>query len=108
LTACVASHPPAALDCTGRAVALTLQYTGPTINGPTVVQIKDSSGSSVTYNLPNLNTGDILIKASENGFSIDATAHRGTQLGSQTRVTINASYEVLNTSCSCRDNPETN
>ena len=98
MTACVATNPPAALDCKGDAVALTLQYTGPTINAPTVVQIKGSSGSSVTYNLPNLNTGDILIKASENGFSIDATAHRDTQLGAQTRVTINSSCEVLRTS----------
>jgi hypothetical protein len=108
-SACVETKPPPVPDCTGSAVALTLQYTGPAINSPTVVQIRGSGGSSVTYNLPRLNPGDILTMASENGFSIDATAHRESKLGSQTRVTINSSSEVLNTGCSsCEDDSETN
>ncbi len=46
--------------------------------------------------------------ASENGFTIDATAHGASKLGAQTTVTIDSSYEILHTSCSCRANPETN
>jgi hypothetical protein len=107
-TACVVNNAPAVESCTGGAVALTLQYTGPAIDGPTVVRITGSAGPTVTYNLPSLHSGDILTSPGENGFSIDATAHRASKLGAQTRVDINTSYEVLHTSCSCKASPETN
>jgi hypothetical protein len=86
---------------------LTLQYTGQAISGPATVVITGGS-SSVTYNLPNLSPGDVLTSGAENGFSIDATAHGQSRLGSRTTVTINGALEVLHTSCSCRDTPETN
>src|SRR5439155_1329547 len=79
-TACVA--PPPGPGCTGGAIALTLKYTGPTISGPTTVTVKGSSGATTTYTLASLNNGDVLTKTSENGFTIDATAHGQSKLGS--------------------------
>jgi hypothetical protein len=96
------------LPCTGGAIAFTVQYTGPAIAQPTTVVITGSSGASATYNLPSLNPGDVLASAAENGFSIDATAHGQDKLGSRTNITINGALEILHTSCSCRDTPETN
>ena len=100
LEGCVIKPPPPVSACTGGAIALTLMYSGPSIAGPTTVQIIGGS-SSVSYNLPGLSNGDILSNPSENGFSIDATAHNQTKLGSQTRVIINGVTEILHTSCSC-------
>jgi hypothetical protein len=108
-SATVASRPPPtqSLPCTGGAIALTLQYTGPAISGATTVQITGGS-SSATYTLPSLSPGTILTSAAENGFTIDATAHGQTRLGARTEVRINGVLEILHTSCSCRDTPETN
>src|SRR5207244_287385 len=107
-TACAAAAPPPSAGCTGGAIALTLKYTGQPISGATTVTVTGSSGASATYNLPSLNSGDVLTSASENGFSIDATAHGQSKLGSKTTVTINGVSEVLHTSCSCKATPETN
>ncbi|TMA85890.1 MAG: hypothetical protein E6J77_11550, partial [Deltaproteobacteria bacterium] len=106
-TACAAPAPPPAAGCTGGAIALTLKYTGATISGATTVTVTGSSGASVTYDLPSLTNGDVLSQASENGFTIDATAH-GKSLGAKTTVTINGVVEVLHTSCSCKATPDTN
>jgi len=106
-TACV-TPAASASGCTGGAIALTMKYTGTSIPGPTTVKVTGSSGASVTYSLPSLNNGDILTMASENGFTIDATAHGQSKLGAQTTATINGVSEVLHTSCSCRATPETN
>jgi len=106
-TACAAPAPPPAAGCTGGAIALTLEYTGATISGATTVTVTGSSGASVTYDLPSLTNGDVLSQASENGFTIDATAH-GKSLGAKTTVTINGVVEVLHTSCSCKATPDTN
>jgi hypothetical protein len=100
--------PPVVADCTGGAVALTLKYTGETINAPTVVQIQGSSTSVVTYNLPALVNGTILTSPAQNGFTIDAMALGQSRLGSRTTVFIDSSFEILHTSCSCTANPETN
>src|SRR5437667_156050 len=107
-TACVAAAAPPGAGCTGGAIALTLKYTGPSISGPTTVTVTGASRASVTYSLASLNNGDILTQASENDFTIDATAHGQSKLGSKTTVTINGDSEVLHTSCSCRATPETN
>src|SRR5204863_1253264 len=107
-TACVAAVAPPGPGCTGGAIALTLKYTGASISGPTTVTVTGSSRASVTYSLASLNNGDILTQASENDFTIDATAHGQSKLGSKTTVTINGDSEVLHTSCSCRATPETN
>src|SRR5204863_6359836 len=84
-TACVAAPPPAGGSCTGGAIAITLSYMGQSINGPTTVVVSGTSNTAVTttYSLPSLHTGDILTKASENGFTLDATAHGQSQLGSK-------------------------
>src|SRR5438132_1347821 len=107
-TACVAAAAPPGAGCTGGAIALTLKYTGASISGPTTVTVTGASRASVTYSLASLNNGDILTLASENDFTIDATAHGQSKLGSKTTVTINGDSEVLHTSCSCRATPETN
>src|SRR5438128_1040417 len=107
-TACAAAPPPPGAGCTGGAIALTLKYTGQPISGATTVTITGSSGTSATYDLRSLKTGDVLTSTSENGFSIDATAHGKSSLGSKTTVTINGVSEVLHTSCSCKATPETN
>src|SRR5438876_6084766 len=107
-TACAAAPPPPGAGCTGGAIALTLKYTGQPISGATTVTVTGSSGASATYDLPSLDPGDVLTSASENGFTIDATAHRQSKLGSKTTVIIDGVSEVLHTSCSCRATPETN
>jgi hypothetical protein len=59
---------------------------------------------SVTYTnaFPN---GTVLTLPSENGFTIDATAHGQTKLGTKTSVFINGVLtEILHTSCSCNMN----
>src|SRR5207244_7954322 len=61
-----------------------------------------------TYGRTRLTNGDVLSQASENGFTIDATAHGQSKLGSKTTVTINGVVEVLHTSCSCKATPDTN
>src|SRR5439155_26299406 len=63
--------------------------------------------ASVTYNLMSLDTGEVL-PTSDNGFSIDATAHGKSSLGATTKVTLNGVTEVLHTSCSCKATPDTN
>jgi len=45
-------------------------------------------------------SGTILSSPGENGFSIDATAHGKSELGSKTRIRINGVEEVLHTNCS--------
>src|SRR5438034_1379563 len=107
-TACAAAPPPPGAGCTGGAIALTLKYTGQPLSGATTVTVTGSSGASATYNLPSLDPGDVLTSASENDFTIDATAHGQSKLGSKTTVTINGVSEVLHTSCSCKATPETN
>ena len=109
-TACVEAPPPAGGTCTGGAIAITISYTGPSIDGPTTVVVSGTSSTAVTttYSLPSLHTGDILTKASENGFTLDATAHGQSKLGTKTNVTINGALEVFHTSCSCTATPETN
>src|SRR5438477_2258156 len=107
-TACAAAPPPPGAGCTGGAIALTLKYTGQPISGATTVTVTGSSGASATYNRSSLDPGDVLTSASENDFTIDATAHGQSKLGSKTTVTIDGVSEVLHTSCSCRATPETN
>src|SRR5439155_39203 len=107
-TACAAAPPPPGAGCTGGAIALTLKYTGQPLSGATTVTVTGSSGASATYNLPSLDPGDVLTSASENDFTIDATAHGQSKLGSKTTVTIDGVSEVLHTSCSCKATPETN
>src|SRR5439155_4933033 len=51
-TACVVTNVTAVGDtCTGGAIALTLKYTGPTINSATIVQVQGSGGTTVAYSL---------------------------------------------------------
>jgi hypothetical protein len=109
-SACIISQPPSTgtNGCTGGAIALTLEYTGSNITTAATVVITGSDGATVTYNLTSLMSGDILTLPGENGFTIDATAHAKSKLGSKTTIAINGVVEVLHTSCSCRETPDTN
>jgi hypothetical protein len=99
--------------CTGGAVAITIKYTGPDINVPVSVVVTGSTTSITrTYNLSSLHNGDVLTSASENGFTLDATAHANSKLGSKVTATITAGgsafTEIFHTSCSCTANPSVN
>jgi hypothetical protein len=89
-------------------VAFLVQYTGPDRSGPTTLTFAGSSASSVsaTYNFPaSLANGTVLSLATEHDFTIDATTHGQSKLGTKTSVLINGVLtEVLHTSCSCRMN----
>src|SRR5437867_485717 len=105
-TACVAAAAPPGAGCTGGAIALTLKYTGASISGPTTVTVTGSSRASVTYSLASLNNGDILTQASENDFTIDATAHGQSKLGSKTTVDrkstrLNSSHRTISYAVFC-------
>jgi len=87
--------------CTKKIAAMLLQYTGPDIPGATVTfTAKSFYGEPVTYTGVDLTNGTVLSSASENGFSIDGTAHGESDLGSKTWVSINGVTETLHTSCS--------
>jgi hypothetical protein len=105
------TNPPAA-ECTSGIVGFLVQYTGPTLNGPTTLTFSGSAAASatVTYNFPNgLTTGEVLSLAGESDvnrpWTIDASKHGTTKLGTKTSVAINGVLtEILHTSCSCRMN----
>lgn len=87
--------------CTKKIAAMLLQYTGPDIPGATVVfTAKSFYNEPVTYAGVDLTNGTVLSMPSENGFSIDGTAHGESDLGSKTWVSINGVTESLLTSCS--------
>ncbi len=87
--------------CTTKIQAITLKYTGPDISGATVLITADKlKKTTVVFDAINLTSGTILSSPGENGFSIDATVHRQSELGSKTRIRINGVEEVLHTSCS--------
>ncbi len=87
--------------CTTKIQAITLKYTGPDISGATVAITADKlKKTMIVFDAINLTSGTILSSPGENGFSIDATKHRQSELGSKTRIRINGVEEVLHTSCS--------
>ena len=87
--------------CTEKIAAMLLQYTGPDILGATV-EFKANSFKKhpVTYSNVDLTAGTILSVPSENGFTIDGTAHSESDLGSKTTISINGVSEKIRTNCS--------
>jgi hypothetical protein len=80
---------------------MLLSYTGPAIANATVEFIAgDFPGQPVVYTGVNLTPGTVLSKVSENGWTIDATAHNDDRLGAKTTIKINGVSEVIHTSCS--------
>ena len=92
--------PEEPTTCTKKIAAVLFKYTGPDIPGATVVfKAKSFMNDSVTYNIDLVN-GMVLSMPSENGYTIDGTAHGETHLGSKMWVIINGVEETIHTSCS--------
>ena len=103
VTAVEPEPPEPSQECTGRLSAILLQYTGPDVAGSVsvVVVAEQFRNDPVFYDFPGgLVTGTVLSSPAENDFTIDATTHGQTDVGSKTRLFINGVEEVLHTSCS--------
>ena len=82
---------------------MLLRYTGLDINGPVTVRIeaRNFPGDATVHEFPGgLPSGTEVSSVAENGFTIDATAHGFSDLGTKTTLFINGVSEVLHTSCS--------
>jgi hypothetical protein len=101
-TITVVEPPPAGTICTKKIAATRLLYTGPDILGATVVvKPKTFPLDPVTYSGIDLIGGTTeLSLPGENGFTVDATAHGVSDLGSRLKIYINGCLEVIHTSCS--------
>ena len=97
--------PPEAQICTTMASAILLKYTGPTQHGVhvrLVAKNMDNTLEEVDYGVIDLiQNQTVLSKPSENGFSIDATAHGELALGSFVKVLVDYDWTKLDTSCNC-------
>ena len=101
------------LECTSGIVAFLVQYTGPDIAGPVTLKFVGSQSTSTlvaTYMFAGgLTAGTVLSLPLESDptrpWTIDATKHNQTKLGTKTEVYFNnVLTEVLHTSCSCNQN----
>ena len=100
-TITVVEAPEEPQICTKKIAAMLLRYTGPDIAGATVKFVaKAFSNDPVIYTDVDLTDGTVLSSPSENGFSIDGTAHGESSLGSKTSIYINGVLEKIHTSCS--------
>ena len=101
-TMTVTEPPDPGLICTSKVQAMRLRYTGPDVAGARVeIEAKTFPYEDVVYDPIDLVGGVTeLTLASENGFSIDATAHGEIDLGSKTTLRINGAEERIHTSCS--------
>ena len=88
-------------ECTTSVQAMLLKYTGPEVLGATVeFSAANFPNKPVVYSGVDLTAGTILSLATENGFTIDATAHKNTALGADVGIAINGVVEKIHTSCS--------
>ncbi len=91
-------------ECEHPLRAIRISYTGPPIAGPVMVKVKARKfeHEPAIYNFPSgLQPGTVLSKPSENGWTIDASAHNRYELG--TKVSMwwtGPDDEGLHTSCS--------
>ena len=100
-TITVQAPPEEPQICTKKIAAVLLQYTGPDVSGATVrFTAKSFYNEPVVYTGVDLTNGTVLSMGSENGFSIDGTAHGESDLGSKTWVSIDGVTEAIHTSCS--------
>jgi hypothetical protein len=103
---------PSNRECTSGIVGFLVKYTGPDLPPATTVTFTGSQSASVTatYSFPDgLLNGTVLslLAESDSGrpWTIDATKHGQTKLGTKTSVYFNnVLTEILHTSCSCRMN----
>ncbi|MCS5637032.1 MAG: DUF11 domain-containing protein [Myxococcota bacterium] len=100
-TITVVAAPEEPQICTKKIAAMLLRYTGPDIAGATVKLVaKSFHDDPVIYAGVDLTDGTVLSSPSENGFTIDGTAHGESSLGSKTSIYINGVLEKIHTSCS--------
>jgi hypothetical protein len=101
-TITVEEPPEEPTVCTKKIASVLFRYDGPTIYGATVMfKAKSFMNDPVTYGPVDLITGvTVLSMPSENGYTIDGTAHGETDLGSKMWVFINNDEETIHTSCS--------
>ena len=101
-TITVAEPPDEPTVCTKKIAAALFRYTGPDRYGVTVeFSAKSFKNDPVVYGPVDLIGGvTVLSSATENGYTIDGTAHGETDLGSKLTVRINGCDEILHTSCS--------
>jgi hypothetical protein len=101
------------LECTSGLVGFLVQYTGPDLTGPVTLKFVGSQSTSTlvaTYMFAGgLTAGTVLSLPLESDptrpWTIDATKHNQTKLGTKTEVYFNnVLTEVLHTSCSCNQN----
>jgi hypothetical protein len=102
--------PPPARVCSSGIVGFLVQYTGASRPAGTTITFTGSSGASTTYIFPGgLASGTVLSLPLESDpgrpWTIDATKHGQTKLGTTTSVYFDGLLtEVLHTSCSCKTN----
>lgn len=101
-TIIVTEPPDPGAICSSKVQAMRLRYTGPDTTGARVeIEAKRFAEDLVVYDPIDLVGGVTeLTLASENGFSIDATAHGEIDLGAHTRIRIDGAEENIHTSCS--------
>ena len=81
----VPGQEPTPQVCTDKIRAMSLSYTGPDIAGPTTVEFDPDKGATVVYSLDGLSSGQVLSMASQNGWTIDATASGESELGAKSK-----------------------
>ncbi len=98
----IPTPPTGPTSCSAPIQAARLRYTGPSVSGPVEVRVvaRNFQSQPVVYNYPGgLPTGTVISSLAENGFTIDATAHGQTSLGSKTTLSINGAAEAIQTDC---------
>jgi hypothetical protein len=109
---CPTPPPVTNRECSSGIVAFLMKYTGANLPAGTTLTFTGSSATTVTttYSFPNgLTNGTVLSMSLESdpgrAWTIDATKHGQTKLGTRTSVYINGVLtEILHTSCSCNMN----
>lgn len=100
-TITVLEPPPPGTICTTKIAAMRVLYTGPDILGAHVeIQPKTFPLDPVIYDLDLIGGVTELTLPAENGFSVDATEHGVTDLGSKVKIFIDGAVEEIHTSCS--------
>jgi hypothetical protein len=88
------------MECDGRIAATTLQYTGPDVVGAVTVMVAGENfrNDPVNYNFPGgLTNGTVLTSGSENNWTVDASSHGESTLGTRMSIYINGVEEEHHT-----------
>ena len=106
---CAPATPPPA-ECTSGIVAFLVKWTGTDLAPGSTLMFLGSSGATVSYTFATGLTNGATISLPAEGdpgrpWTIDATKHAQTKLGTKTYVYLNGVLkEILHTSCSCSMN----